>query len=321
MGSLFDKALRVVSVNMCETLLCGSIRWFLEQVWGRVRNELSHVTWTLPQFIDRVEGEARSRGWNIARFRGPRGESVLNLFKKLLREIAEDSDTQLSNDSLSRILNYIRNQYSTGGTLTAAMYPVRAFLERKEYDIDMIELGDAKSCFRKEGCNYGNFLWLKNEDEKYNRAKLIVFNYQSGSKTGFGRCWMYRLGEGAVFVTNFYSHGVELKASWMRVAVIEVLRVLADLRHDITFSTESISLPVVLNGDGFILYDVSKYRDSNDVTKLPYQIISQCMLCGKEFPLRDLCRFDEDVSYSGEEVSGLVVCKKCEEFLEKNIGA
>jgi hypothetical protein len=316
---MFEKALKVVSVELQEELLWESQRDFLENLWSEIKYELrksGEVQWKLAQFIERVYQEADSRRVDIKKFRNEKGEPITNMFKRIIREVAKDSNIALSNDALSRLINYIRNQYSSEGVLRAGLYPVEAFFNRSEYGIPE-DLGDDRSCFRVGGCNYGSSLWLKLEDEKYNRAKLVIFSYEAKDKTGVGRCWLYTVSPYAIFATNFYSYRFEIRSHWLKYSIVRVLRLLAGLSEDVKFVYgRDIDLPIYLNGDGLIVYEKSQFNNSDEVIELSRKIVSECMYCREDVNLEDLYRFDGDEYYDGEEVSGLIVCKWCRDQLE-----
>lgn len=318
---LFTKALKVASVELKEELLWEYPRGFLEQLWIEIKYELSRegeVVWNLTKFLERVDEELRNRGWDIRQFRSSKGEPILNMFKKIIREIGKECNIQVSNDALSRILNFIRNQYSSAGTLIGAVFPVRAFFERDEYGIpDYYKTGDSNSCFRVGGCNYGSSLWLKIEDEKFDRCKLVVFHYKSGNKEGWGRCWVYQVSEWAIFATNFYSWGFEIKSQWLKFPLVRVLRSLFGLSENVKFASgKNICLPIYLNGDGCIVYEKEKYQNSDEVIELSREIEAECMNCGALVKMKYLRRFSGEWEYEGGEVEGLVVCDDCHSYLE-----
>lgn len=314
---MFEKALKTVEVKLEEKLVWESERDFLEQLWIEIRNELGDVQWTREKFLDRVNQEVESRKIDLRKFRNEKNEPITNMFKKLIREIAKENNIQLSNDSLSKLINYIRNQYSSEGILSAGMYPAEAFFKRSKYGIPE-DLGDDDSCFRPGCCNEGNALWLITEDEKFNRAKLIVFHYKSGNKEGVGRCWVYKVSDWAIFATNFYSSGFDIKAQWLKYPVVRVLRLLFDMSENVRFAYKNICLPIYLNGNGLIIYEKDQYSSSEEVFELSRKIVSECMYCGKEFTVRELGKYDERVYYSpvGAGVKGIIVCEECRDELD-----
>lgn len=315
---MFEKAIRIATVELKEELVWENKINFLENLWIEIRKELGEVQWTFDQFIERVNQEVESRKIDLQKFRNEKNEPVTNMFKKIIREIAKESNIQLSNDSLSRLLNYIRNQYSSKGILSAGLYPVKAFFKREEYGISE-DLGDGDVCFRPDGCNYGNALWLCIEDEKFHRANFVVFHYKSGNKEGWGRCWMYKVSDWAIFATNFYSHGFEIKSDWLKYSIVKVLRILAGLTENVRFAChKNIDLPIYLNGDGVIIYEKDKYSCSDDVIEVSREIVSECMYCGDEVPLKGLDRFEGNVNYYEEKVKGLIVCGWCIDELENS---
>jgi len=318
---MFEKALKVVSVELQEELLWDYPRGFLEQLWIEIKYELGRagdVVWNLERFLERVNQEVESRKLDLRKFRNEKNEPITNMFKRIIKEVAKESNIQLSNDALSRLLNYIRNQYSTEGVLTGAVFPVRAFFERDKYGIpNYYKTGDDNSCFRAGGCNYGSSLWLSIEDEKFDRAKLVVFHYKSGNKEGWGRCWVYRVSERAIFATNFYSWGFEIKSQWLKFPLVRVLRMLFDLSENVKFAFgKNICLPIYLNGDGLIIYEKEKYQNSDEVVNLSREIEAECMNCGALVKMKELRRFSGEWEYDGREVEGLVVCDYCHDYLD-----
>ncbi|MCR6624636.1 MAG: hypothetical protein NDF58_08700 [archaeon YNP-LCB-024-027] len=317
----FEKALKFETVELKEELLWEYPCAFLEETWREIKHELKkygEVNWNMDRFLERVGKETESRGWDLRKFRNEKGEPVLNLFKRIIREIAKESDLPLSNDTLSKLLNYIRSQYSTAGVLTGAIFPVRAFFERDEYGIpNYYKTGDDNSCFRVGGCNYGSSLWLCIEDEKFDRAKLVVFHFKSGNKEGWGRCWIYRVSEWAIFATNFYSWGFEIKSQWLKFPLVRVIRSLFDLSENVRFAFgKNIYLPIYLNGDGLIIYEKEHYNSSDEIYELSKKIISECMYCHTEIALENLRILDREEYYEGEEISGLIVCRECQREIE-----
>jgi hypothetical protein len=315
----FSKALKVESVELKEELLWEDCRGFLEDLWIEIKRELKkngEVRWDFYRFLERVKQETEQRKWDLRKFKNEKGEPILNLFKRIIREIAKESDLPLSNDALSRLLNYIRNQYSTAGVLTGAVYPVRAFFERSEFNIPD-DLGDDRSCFRVGGCNQGSAIWLEKEDEKYNRAKFVVFYYKSGNKEGVGRCWVYTVSPHAIFATNFYSKYFDIKAHWLKYSLVRLLRLLFNLSEKVKFAfNKNINLPIYLNGDGLIIYEKEYYSSSDEVFELSRGIYSECLYCHQEVKLKDLRIFEKELEYEGEDVPGLIVCRWCKEDLE-----
>jgi hypothetical protein len=318
---MFERALRVESVELKEELLWEYPRGFLENLWVEVKHELrkiGEVKWDFYKFLDRVNQEVESRQWDLRKFRNGKNEPITNLFKRIIREIAKESGLPLSNDSLSKLLNYVRNQYSTSGTLTGAVYPVRAFFERSEFGIPE-DLGDDRSCFRVGNCNYGSSLWLMIEEEKYGRANFVVFHYKAGNSEGWGRCWVYKVSNEAIFATNFYSKYFEVKAPWLKYSLVRLFRLLFNLSENVKFTfNKNIALPIYLNGDGLVIYEKEKFNSSDEVVEFSYRISSQCMNCHEETRLLDLRILDEEIEFEGESVSGLIVCRECYRFLKNS---
>jgi hypothetical protein len=127
---MFEKAIRIATVELKEELVWENKMNFLENLWSEIKYELrksGEVQWTFDQFIERVNQEVESRKIDLRKFRNEKNEPITNMFKKLIREIAKENNIQLSNDSLSRLLNYIRNQYSSEGVLLGQCIPRKHF--------------------------------------------------------------------------------------------------------------------------------------------------------------------------------------------------
>ncbi len=319
----FRYALKVEQIELQEELLWDSTRAFLEDLWSEIKyhlklGEVKEVKWNLYRFLERVDEEIQKKNWDLRKFRNSKNEPVTNLFKKIIREIAKESKIEISNDILSRLLNYVRNQYSTEGVLVGVIFPVEAFVKRKEYNLPF-DLGDENSCFRQGGSNEGSAIWLQREDEIFDRAKLVVFHYKSksGNKEGIGRCWVYKVSKGAIFATNFYSRGVDIRSRILKYSVVKLLRLLFGLSEDVRFVFDKdIDLPIYLNGDGLIIYEKSKYSESDEVVEWATQIQSQCMICKETTKISELYRYEKEMLYDGREVSGLIMCKECLSFYE-----
>jgi hypothetical protein len=315
---MFEKALKVVSKELKEELQWKVESAFLLSVFQVIRRELRLVGYTFDRFMKRVKGEFESRGWDIRQFRNEKNETVLNVFKKIVREIAKEENAILTNDALSRILNYVRHQYASSGGLTAALYPAEAFRERKEWGI-VEKLGDEDSCFLRSGVNEGNVDWLISEYENYRRAYFVVFHYKKDSFEGFGRCWAYKI-DGVLFVSNFYSYGFEIKSSSFALAVVELLRELFELHEKIEVEayTKAGLLPIFLNEDGILFYDTTVYESVEEVEKAIKKLKSKCLWCEKEVNMSYLKRYEAMIAFHGRApVSGLVMCSICKENLEQ----
>ena len=316
----FTKALKVESVELHEELLWEYPRGFLEDLWSEIKYHLSklgEVKWNLYRFLERVDEEVQRKGWDLRRFRHSKSnEPVTNLFKKLIREVAKESEIELSNDVLSRLLNYVRNQYSTEGVLSAGIFPVEAFMKRKDYNLPF-DLGDENSCFRSGGCNEGSALWLQREEEMFDRAKLVVFHYKTNNREGVGRCWVYKVSEHAIFGTNFYSRGFDIKAQYFKYPIVRVLRKLFGLSEETRFAfNKNISLPIYLNGDGLIIYEKEHYSQSDEVIETARKIESKCMICKEVTTIDRLFRLEKEMLYEDKDIRGLIVCSECLNFYE-----
>ena len=321
MSNLFKYALRVEKVELQEELLWEYPRGFLEELWSEIKYYLSkrgEVQWNLYKFLERVEKEVESRKWDIRKFRSEKNEPITNMFKRIIREIAKESNIELCNDTLSRLLNYIRNQYSAEGVLIGGVFPVEAFIRREDYNLPY-DLGDGNSCFRAGGCNEGSAFWLQIEDENFNRAKLVVFHYKAGNKEGVGRCWVYTVSSHAIFATNFYSKGFDVKAGYFKYPIVRLLRLLFGLSEETRFAfNKNIDLPIYLNGDGLIIYEKSQYSQSDEIVELSKKIQSQCMICDSLTRLEDLYRIERELYYDNREVKGLIGCPQCYDYYENS---
>jgi hypothetical protein len=312
---LFEKALRVETEEIKEVLLY-EVNEFTDNVCEKV-NEFLGVTIKYFEFYELVMKEAEERNWDIRHFRNSKNETILNLFKRLIRNICKERGIELSNDTLSKLLNIVRNHYSEDGVLSAGLYPAEAFIKRAEYGIPD-DLGDTNSCFRDGGCNEGSALWLESEWKYYNRAWLVVFHYKSGNKEGVGRCWAYKL-SGAVYATNFYSYHFEIKDDRFKRPVIRLIRKLFALSESVKYATgKNAPLPIYLNGDGIVIYEPSQYKYSEDVLDAIEHLYSRCLWCSEEIEITELRKYDESVYFSsvGGEVKGLIVCSSCSYELE-----
>jgi len=305
-----EKALKVVTEELKEELQWKDPRDFLQYIWKVIMVELPGIRqWNFEKFKETVEKELKEREWDIHRFRNVKNEPITNVFKKLVRIIAKEENLQLTNDSLSRILNIVRKQYTTAGTLTAGIYPPVAFRQRDRWGIDE-NVGDSNSCFHHERSNEGNVDWLIQEYELYKRAFFVVFYYKKNDTEGFGRCWVYKI-DGAIFATNFYSKKFEIEHESFKYTVVRLLRRLFDMSEDVKFAKKNVPLPVYLNGDGLIIYEPSLYESSNEVIEKIGELESKCLWCGNKKKVRELNRYSDPVNYQAREVSGLVICDKC----------
>jgi len=310
-NELFAKALRVEVEELRAELMLGTVRELTDAVWDKLHKE-TQILITPGEFYELIAKEAEERQWDLKFYRNKKNEPVQNLFKKVIKQICKSHSISLSNDALSRILNEVRRHYGEEAILSAGLYPAEAFRERSKYDIPS-DLGDTNSCFRYGGCNEGNALWLIEEDKKYDRAKLVVFHYQSGSRVGYGRCWVYSI-PGAIYATNFYSLKFEIKDDRFSKPIVRLIRRLFDLSENVKFATgKSAPLPIYLNGDGIVIYEPSQWESSAHVLDAMGQLKSKCLWCFEEVEIYELRKYDEPIYYStvGERVNGLIVCRNC----------
>jgi hypothetical protein len=310
----FERALKVGREVVEGGVYCG-FDVFVYLIWQEVEEQIGRMGMRrFEKFKKLVAYEYESRGWDYRRFRNGNNGTVLNLFKKVLRVFTKEEGVELTNDALSRILNFIRRVYGLEGELVAAVFPVEAFRRREEWGIDKL-LGDERSCFLEGKVNEGNVDWLIFEYKRYGRAFFVVFNYkQNGGEEGWGRCWVYKLGN-AVLVFNFYSYGFDIHYWNVQEAVQRLLARLFDVGDGMNFKVEYIKngfkfrIPVYLNGDGFILYKGS----FEEVLKEFNEVRSMCLGCGREVFLGDLGVIAGEVKFNGRHVAGLVACKECME--------
>jgi hypothetical protein len=309
---LFKKALKVETEVLVGQLLCG-IRELTDMVCDALIKEGVEVMYS--EFHALIVKEAEERNWDLRYFRNAKNETVNNLFKRVIRNICKEKNVQLSNDSLSRVLNVVRKCYSDECELSAGLYPAVAFFEREKYGIPD-DLGDANSCFRVGGCNMGSALWLINEWRVYDRAWFIVFHYQSGSREGYGRCWAYKL-PNAVYATNFYSRKFEIKEERFRKVIARLIRKLFGLSDQTRFATgRNAPLPIYLNGDGYVIYEPSHWENSDHVLEAIDNLKSRCLWCNDEVEMNELRKYEEPVDFEGQRVNGLIVCKSCSYALD-----
>jgi hypothetical protein len=317
----FSKALKV-EAEVLKAELLSNERELCDSVWEQLIKEtekLSHGVEINPsEFFELITKEAHQRQWDLQFFRNYKNEPITNLFKKVIRQICKNEGVQLSNNALSRILNEVSRHYSSECILSAGLYPAEAFRKREEYGIPD-DLGDTSSCFRPGGCNEGSALWLKEEYRNYQRAYLVVFHYQSGSKIGYGRCWAYVV-PNAVYVTNFYSYRFEIKDDRFKKSIVRLIRRLFGLSENVKFSAtgKNAPLPIYLNGDGIVIYEPSHYTHSEGVLDTIAHLKSRCLWCGDEVEINSLRKYDERIYYAPVEdrVNGLIVCSRCSYLLD-----
>jgi len=317
----FDRALKVVEEELKEELQWEVPENFLHYLWVDViKVEFEELKqWDFKKFKSAVEEELTSRNWNIRDFRNSKNEPISNVFKKLVRMIAKEEGQQLSNDSLSRILNAVRKQYATSGKLVAGIYPPVAFRERRKWNIYEY-LGDSDSCFQNEGCNEGNVDWLIQEYELYKRAFFTVFYYKQGNNEGWGRCWVYKVNDNAIYATNFYSKYFEIRSECFKYTIVRLLRKLFDMSENVMFAVgKGAPLPIYLNGDSFVIYEPLAYESSSKVFDAIGELKSKCLWCEDEIEVKELYRYGDPVDYQGRRVRGLIVCGDCEARLDEMV--
>jgi hypothetical protein len=316
MKELYSKALKVETEALKAELICDA-REMVDAVWEKFVNETGAQVCP-SEFYEKIKAELNQRNWDIKYYRNAKNEPISNVFKKVIRLLCKEQGLNLSNDSLSRILNEVCKHYSSEATLSAGLYPAEAFFKRHEYGIPD-DLGDTGSCFRAGGCNMGSALWLVEEWESFSRAYLVVFHYQSGSKTGVGRCWAYKV-PNAVYITNFYSYRFEIKDDRFKKPIVRLVRRLFNLSEDVRFATgKNAPLPIYLNGDGIVIYEPSQWESSAHVLDAIGHLYSRCLWCWDEVEIVELRKYDEPVDYRDERVNGLIVCRSCSYALDEMV--
>jgi hypothetical protein len=290
---------------------------FLVKVFEKARQELGFDERLFRVFLDRVREEFSRKGWVYYKFRNGKGETILNAFKKVIYELSRAEGVGVSNDAISRILNYVRSFYAFDGELWAGLYMAEAFWFRKKWGIDR-DLGDGNSCFCFGGCNEGNVDWLINEGRVYSRVYFVVFYYSHGKKEGWGRCWVYKL-DGILYATNFYSSGFEIKSLGMREAVKRLLLRLFDMYVDgdvVVEENVNGVLRIYENGDGILFFNGRKYKDKNEVLEYVLRQETVCVYCGRRVMMKEMKKYEDGVLYKNREVMGLIVCSSCFEELQ-----
>jgi hypothetical protein len=313
----FEHALGVAVEELKEELVWNEVSNFLNYLWTEtIVKELQVEKWDFEKFEKAIMAELEARKWDIRYFRSCKNEPISNLFKKIVKLIAKEEGTQLSNDSLSRILNAVRKQYTAAGKLVAGIYPPIAFRERRKWGIYEY-LGDSNSCFLREGCNEGNVYWLIQEYELYKRAFFTVFYYKQGNDEGWARCWVYKVNDTAIYITNFYSKYFEIKSESFKYPIVRLLRRIFGMSENVKFSVgKNAPLPIYLNGDGIVIYEPSSWGSSSEVLDAIGELYSKCLWCGDEVKVKHLYRYSETVDYDGRRVRGLIVCEDCEGRLD-----
>ena len=311
---IFSKAIKTETEILREELLWESVEGFLNYIWTEgILQEMKVEKWDFEKFQETVLKELKMKKWEIKDFRHQKSnEPITNVFKKCLKIIAKEEGVDLTNDIQSRILNLVRKQYSVNGELSAGLFPPVAFRERSEWGIPE-DLGDLNSCFRSGGCNEGNTDWLIEEYETFGRAFLVVFHYHQGERKGIGRCWAFKVNNSAIYATNIYSKGVDLKHEGFKFTIVRLLRKLFDLSENVKFAMRIAPLPIYLNGDGIVIYEPSQWESSAHVLDAIGQLKSKCLWCLEEVEIYELRKYDEPIYYStvGERVNGLIVCRNC----------
>jgi hypothetical protein len=314
---LFSKALKVEAEEIKAHLLCEVVE-LTDAVRDSLINEVG-IKLSYSEFYSLVVQEAEQRHWDLRYFRNSKNEPVTNLFKRVIRNLCEARGAQLSNDNLSRLLNIVRKHYGEDGILSAGIFPAEAFRQREKYGIPY-DLGDTNSCFREGGCNEGNSIWLENEDKEFNRVKLVIFHYQNyqNSRVGVGRCWVFQMGD-ALYATNFYGMGVDLKDKMYKFTIVRLLRKLFGLSENVKFKARAYNLlPVYTNSDGIVIYDPTSWENSEQVLEEMGELWSVCMWCRDKVQIKDLRKYDEPIYYEPAEkrIQGLVVCRRCQYDLD-----
>ena len=314
---LFEKALKIETEALREELLWDSVEGFLNYIWTEgILKEMKVEKWDFEKFKEKVLDELRGKKWEIRDFRHYKSnEPITNVFKKCLKIIAKEEGVDLTNDIQSRILNLVRKQYSVDGELSAGLFPPVAFRERLDWNLPE-DMGDLNSCFLSGNCNEGNVDWLIEEYQTYERAFLVVFYYKQGGNEGVGRCWAFKVDDNAIYATNFYSKGFDLKYEGFKFTIVRLIRKLFNLSEDVLFAVGKVApLPIYLNGDSYIIYETSAYESSNEVLRKIENLESICLWCNSYVKMYELERFEDSILYKDRYVSGLIACEDCSAIL------
>jgi len=173
-------------------------------------------------------------------------------------------------------------------------------------------MGDLSSCFRRGGCNEGNTEWILEEYETFERAFLVVFYYHQGEREGVGRCWAFKVNDSAIYVTNIYSKGVDLKYEGFKFTIVRLIRKLFNLSENVKFAVgKNAPLPIYLNGDGIVIYEPTVFNSSDEVLEEIKRLKSVCLWCGGYTIMKELTRTERELRYDNRYVSGLIVCNYC----------
>jgi hypothetical protein len=92
---------RLVGYSCVEEFLLG-VCFYVEDFLGQ---------WFADKFKERLEEEVKRGGWDVSRFRNKEGRTVLDLFRKVMCEVAEEEGVELTECFLERFLDFIYRQY------------------------------------------------------------------------------------------------------------------------------------------------------------------------------------------------------------------
>jgi len=268
-----------------------------------------------PNLVDDLKRIYDSRPRTLRNFFDEKGRPITNYIKGLVRQAFKERNIKLDEEEkvIAKLLNEVRNWYGEEGVLKFELYESEAFFEFQG------TCGDEHSCFRTGGCNEAHAVWMSEYMEDEFRFIVIKFYDKEDVYIGQGRCWLYIIDDGAVFVTNFYSIGFDIKRHCFRYPIVRGIRQLMGWR-DAHFTRKDVPLPVYLNGDGLIIWNPKVYNASDEIIKeISETKRGVCMNCGESFPLYSLTYLDDDYYLRdyGEILGGGIVCEDCKYNVEK----
>jgi len=268
-----------------------------------------------PNLIDDLKRIYNSRPRTLRNFFDEKGRPITNYVKGLVRQALKERNIKIEEEEkiISKLLSEIRNWYGEEGTLRFYLYEPKAF-----FDFQGL-CGDENSCFRTGGCNEAHSIWMSEYMEDEFRFIVIKFYDKEDIHIGQGRCWLYIIDNNAVFATNFYSVGFDIKRHCFKYPIARGIRQLMGWK-DAHFTRKDVPLPIYLNGDGLIIWNPKVYASSDDVIrKVEKENTGICMNCGKRYPLHELDYLDSDYylrDYDGVLGSG-IVCYDCKDNVER----
>jgi hypothetical protein len=79
-----------------------SVCFYVEDFFGQ---------WFTDRFKESLMEEVKRGGWDVSKFRNEEGKTVLDLFKKVMYEVAENEGMEITECFLKRFLDFIYRQY------------------------------------------------------------------------------------------------------------------------------------------------------------------------------------------------------------------